>query len=913
MGVVNALQIRGGKQFDSYTKYGTLTQPSQFLPQSKKDEEWVQTCINWYELQGVKQIKLNSKKFLKNIRLAYGIIDKSDYIMEENTEEADLLNLLTKEEDSALELKFYPIIPNVINVLTGEFSKRSSKASYIAVDDESVNEMLEEKRLMLEQTLVAEATNKLYIKLLEQNVELSDEEIQEALSVENVKTLPEIENFFKKSYRSIYEIWASHQHNVDVERFNFQELEERQFKRSLILDREFWHFKMNEDDYEIEDWDPVFTFYHKSPDIKYISDGNWVGKIDLMAVPDVIDKYGWLMTENQLKSLEKLYPAANLSYAMSGTGNNGSLYDTNKSYAWNTNMPSYAARQLYSMYDNWTVNGDIVDWLIKEDESYQAYGNTNLIRVCTVYWKTQRKLFNLTKITEEGEIIKDIVDETYKITEKPLYDTTYYLDKTKDNLLVGEHLEPLWVNEVWGGVKIGPNRPPSWTTESSDINPIYIGINRNKPCKLPFQFKGDYTPYGCKLPVEGTIFSDRNIKSTSLVDLMKPHQVGFNLVNNQIADILIDELGSIILLDQNMLPKQSGDESWGRHNYAKAYLAMKDFSMLPVDTSMQNTEGASGFNQFTVLNLEQTARLRSRIELANYFKQEALSVVGITPQRLGTVLASESATGVQQAVNNSYAQTEKYFTQHTEYLMPRVHQMRTNLAQYYHSTNPSLRLQYITSTDERVNFKINGTKLLMKDLNVFYSTKLNHKEIMNQLKQLALNNNTSGASIYDLGNIIKADSMSEIDLALKKVEEKQRQVMQQEQEHQKQLEQMRIESETQLRKEEQEREDLREQKRNETDILVAQINAAGRNVDTTDNGNDEFIDRLNIIQKQSQFQEVLNQKRESDINKLNMEEKKLQIRREEVAAQRDRSNKMLQIAREQNINKNKEKNKPKNK
>jgi hypothetical protein len=46
--------------------------------------------------------------------------------------------------------------------------------------------------------------------------------------------------------------------------------------------------------------------------------------------------------------------------------------------------------------------------------------------------------------------------------------------------------------------------------------------------------------------------------------------------------------------------------------------------------------------------------------------------------------------------------------------MPRVHQMRTDLAQYYHSTKPSVRLTYVTGADEKVNFEINGTDLLLK-------------------------------------------------------------------------------------------------------------------------------------------------------------------------------------------------------
>lgn len=51
--------------------------------------------------------------------------------------------------------------------------------------------------------------------------------------------------------------------------------------------------------------------------------------------------------------------------------------------------------------------------------------------------------------------------------------------------------------------------------------------------------------------------------------------------------------------------------------------------------------------------------------------------------------------------------------------MPRVHQMRTDLAQYYHSTDASVRLSYITTADEKVNFEMNGTELLMRDLNIF--------------------------------------------------------------------------------------------------------------------------------------------------------------------------------------------------
>jgi hypothetical protein len=157
-----------------------------------------------------------------------------------------------------------------------------------------------------------------------------------------------------------------------------------------------------------------------------------------------------------------------------------------------------------------------------------------------------------------------------------LYNTRFSTKKTKETLIFGEHIDWFWINETWGGIKVGPNRPTFWGMQNPNgFSPIYLNVKR-----LPFQFKGDSTVYGCKLPVEGAVFSDRNTRSVSLVDLMKPYQVGYNIVNNQIADILVDELGTVILLDQNSLPRHSLGEDWGRNNLAKAYVAMKNFQML---------------------------------------------------------------------------------------------------------------------------------------------------------------------------------------------------------------------------------------------------------------------------------------------------------------------------------------------
>ena len=905
MKVLNAMQMKSGAKAE-YNRMGSITQPIQFIPRKDKDDNWTAWNLDWLEWNGLKQIRRNARRLMKNYKLAKGIIDKTDYLIEENNENRDLLETLTQEDASALELKFYPIIPNVVNVMVSEFAKRNTKVAFRAVDEFSYNEQLEQKRQAIEEVLLSQAEQKMLSKMIEQGLDPNDPEVQQKMqeqtSPENLKTLPEIQEFFVKDYRSMAEQWASHQMKVDEERFKMDELEERAFREMLITDREFWHFRMMDDDYDIELWNPVMTFYHKSPEVRYISQGNWVGKIEMMTVADVIDKYGYLMTQEQLESIEAIYPVRSAGYPLQGYQNDGSYYDATKTHEWNTSMPSLAYRQYVSMWDNSIHGGDIINWLNGQTEDYTDLGMAFLLRTTTAYWKSQRKIGSLTKITEEGEVVVDIVDEDYKITDKPIYNTALFKNKTKDNLIFGEHIEWIWINEVWGGVKIGPNHPSFWGMNNpGGINPMYLGVGQNKIGKLKFQFKGDNSLYGCKLPVEGAVFSDRNTRSTAMVDLMKPFQIGYNIVNNQIADILVDELGTVILLDQNALPRHSLGEDWGKNNLAKAYVAMKNFQMLPLDTSITNTENALNFQHFQVMNLEQTNRMLSRIQMANYFKQQCFEVIGITPQRLGQQIGqTNTATGVEQAVAGSYAQTETYFIQHSDYLMPRVHQMRTDLAQHYHSKKPSQRLQYMTSNDEKVNFEINGTDLLLRDINIFCTTKANHRAMLDQMKQLAISNNTSGASIYDLGNIMASETLSELTHVLKETDAKATAQRQEQMQHEQQMQQAEAEQRTKEKQMELDSVTMEKEKDRRRDLLVAEIKSAGFGAmqDINQNLQSDYVDQMDVIRKTDEFQQTMGMKQSVQFSKEQTAREKLAIEREKLQAQKDMKMTDLQIAKE---------------
>jgi len=83
--VYNALQLKNGAKVD-HNRMGTLTQPVQFLNRKDKDEAWGAWNMDWLEMQGLKQIRRNARRLLKNYKLANGIIDKTDYIVEEDNE-----------------------------------------------------------------------------------------------------------------------------------------------------------------------------------------------------------------------------------------------------------------------------------------------------------------------------------------------------------------------------------------------------------------------------------------------------------------------------------------------------------------------------------------------------------------------------------------------------------------------------------------------------------------------------------------------------------------------------------------------------------------------------------------------------------------------------------------------------------
>jgi hypothetical protein len=192
----------------------------------------------------------------------------------------------------------------------------------------------------------------------------------------------------------------------------------------------------------------------------------------------------------------------------------------------------------------------------------------------------------------------------------------------------------------------------------------------------------------------------------------------------------------------------------------------------------------------------------------------------------------------------------------------------------------------------------------MRDLNIFATTTANHRAILEQLKQMAMQNNTTGASIYDLGKVVQSDSIAELNNALKDSEQKQQDQKQQEMQQQQQMQEQQLQAKAQEEKLKRDFDMAEAEKNRQRDILIAEIRAAGYGaaVDVNENQMSDYQDAMKDIRQSEQYQEQNSLQREKQAGENMRQSQKMDIEREKIQAQREIADKQLQIARE---NKNK--------
>ena len=370
------------------------------------------------------------------------------------------------------------------------------------------------------------------------------------------------------------------------------------------------------------------------------------------------------------------------------------------------------------------------------DHNVFSFNSQHAYTVVTSYWQSKKKIYKRQYIDEEGYMQEQFVSEEYKFNRE----------------LGDIALDELWINEWWKGVKIGAD--------------IYIDVE-------PLEYS--QTP-----PIVGIVNTTRNTQGKSLLDLLKPYQVLYNICMNQLWELLEKEIGVVFLGDLKVVPKKDSQDPietmlWNAKNRGALF----------IDTSPENTGGAVQFNQMSRVDLTRTAEIQSRIQLAQALRNEAYELVGITRQRLGSPSPSETATATKEGLTQSFAQTETWFSWHDN-TMQQVYQTMLEMAQYTELQKPTSTLNYLNSELESVFLKVTKNELL-RELFVFVTSYAEDKVTLDQLRSLAQPALQNGAELIEIFDLYTASSERSLRHILQGVQDR-KSSMQQQQMQQKQQE-----------------------------------------------------------------------------------------------------------------------------
>ena len=852
-----------------YTKDATIRYaylnifPDQFKTEKEKmDESWIKNTMDYFANKSYAEYIKNRDTFVKNYDLMKGILRREDFYQE--PEVRSFTDVLTSDLELPAYVKMYSIITTPVNELVGEISKRPDAFRVKAFDDDSKSEELEFKTGILQEFIINQAKQKIQEKAALQGEEIDDEQLQQ-MTIDEVKDEMD-------SYTSIAEKWANHVLTAQKAEFVLKEKSEDAFRDMLISSREFYH--VYEDNsklgFNVEVANPKTTWFLTTPDRKYISDvtgraqGAYAsGTVQVMELSEIIESIPDLTKDeiDHLRSSLQDYGLINVRESNLGNpnatpGNDSIQYDTYDPLVLQTRM---------IIESEMKENNDGLKDFLGLTSNVSSFGYKYV--VVRAYWISKKKIGKLIYLDEMGNQQSMLVDENYKSGTIPTQ----------------ESLEWGWINQWYQGTKIGPD------------------IYHIKPFKL--------LPY---CPIIGQVFEVKNTEAKSLVDLMKPFQVLYNVCMNQLYKLLEKEVGKVQLMSIRHIPiPKDGDAQDALDIWE---MEARNRGVVFVDDSPENLKAPSSFNQFTSLDLTRTQEIQARYTLAQQLKNECWELIGMSKQRMGSVSASESATGTNTAITQSYSQTEPLFVAH-EYVLGQLYQGIIDASLYVESQKPQSTISYINSQGEAAFVQVNGSDLKFRDLKVYLTNRPEDQKMFTELRGLSQAVIQNGGSLSDIIELYSTDSVRQMKKVFKTLKERQQQLEDQKmQQQQQQLEQQQQQAQAQIQAAQQAQQEkmAHDDYQNELDrinkkeiALIAAESKAGGLPDMDASGTPDVLEINKLSLDQSKANRDYETKMADIQSKNTLAAQKLQVEREKLKVSRENQANDLAIAKENAKGRNK--------
>ena len=276
-------------------------------------------------------------------------------------------------------------------------------------------------------------------------------------------------------------------------------------------------------------------------------------------------------------------------------------------------------------------------------------------------------------------------------------------------------------------------------------------------------------------------------------------------------------------------------------------------------------------------------------------------------QRLGSVTASESATGTNTAIQQSYAQTEPLFVAH-EYIMGQLYQAIIDAALYVESKKPQSTISYITSEGESAFVTVNGTDLRFRDLKVYLTNRPEDKEMFNEIRGLSQAVIQNGGSLHDVIELYSTNSVRQMKRVFKTLKDRQDQLQdQQMQQKQQQLDQQQQATQAQLEQAQQQYEqkvandnyNAELDRINKKEIaLIAAESKAGPLSDVDKSGSPDVLEIEKLSAERDSASRDYQMKMQDTMTKNRLAAEKLQLEKEKLQVARENQANDLAVAKE---------------
>jgi hypothetical protein len=713
--------------------------PDQFKSNAEKldNKTWIKNAMDYFSNVAYSQYRRNRDTFVKNYPLVKGILTWDDFYNGQPKEVTGFIDQLMADTELPEYIRHYPILNPPLNTLVGELSKRPDVHRVRAMDDESKSEEFQYKTDILNQLVIQKAKERILYKMAQNGInieEVAPEEVQN-LTMEHVQS--ELTD-----YTSTAEEWANNIIQALKVELNLKDKSEDAYRDLLIANREFFHLKEDASKlgFNVVNENPKNIWELSTPDKKYTSDPSGrnegayaAGTVHVMEISQIIEEFPKL-SEKEIKHLTDkalqdygLIDARESNIGKDNTGIDSIQYD---------NYSRLIAQERMIAESEMKENKDeLKDWLgLTNNTSTFGYKYT----VVRAYWIGKTKVGQVNYYDENGDVQTKLVDENYKSSPNQ----------------IGE-VEWGWVNQWYQGYKIG-----------SDIYHV-------EPLMLL-----DYCP------IIGVKYEIKNTEGRSLVDLMKPYQMIYNVAMNQLWRLLEKEIGVVynVKLRKIPIPKdgdpQDAIDVW-EEEARKRGVVFEDDSPENMKAPMSNTDNSRP------IDLTRTAEIQSRYELAVRMKLECWELVGMNRQRLGSSMASSTATANENDLAQSFAQTEPYFAQH-EYILDRVYQAIIDAAQYVQTQKPYSTISYINSEGRSAFLQVPSEDIKFRDLRIFSVSRAEDQRLFNELRALSQPMLQNGVHAYDVSEMYTTNSIRTLRRVLKNVKEESMRFAQQQQQNEQQ-------------------------------------------------------------------------------------------------------------------------------